>query len=135
MKKVIEVNRDLLTQQLITQATPLPELKADFTGQVMAQIDVQTQAQRDKIYEPLLPAKVWRWIGITLSSMVLLVLALSVLVLGPTLDFGFGQAFDSSIKEVLDLNQFGYIPQLTLAGVICFCWLLLDYLYGQLRKS
>ncbi|RDC65317.1 hypothetical protein [Adhaeribacter pallidiroseus] len=135
MKKETEVTRDPLTQQLITKATPLPELKVDFTAQVMAQIEVQTQAQRAKIYEPLIPAQVWRWIVIALSSMVLLVLALSALAFRPTVSFGFGNAFNSSLKEFLSFSQLSYLPQLILAGVICFCWLLLDYLYGQLRKS
>ncbi len=135
MKEEKEVPRDLLTQQLITKASPVNDLKADFTAQVMAQIEAKTQAQRAKIYEPLLPAQVWRWVGISLSSMVLITLSLSVLAFGPQPDFTFLYSFLKNLNISFAYNQVQYLPELFLTGLIFFCWLVLDHLYGRLKRS
>ncbi|QMU31173.1 hypothetical protein [Adhaeribacter radiodurans] len=135
MKENMEVQRDLLTQQLLTKATPLPDLKADFTTEVMAQIKAQTLAQRAKIYEPFLPAQVWRWIGISLSSIVLLTLSLSVLAFGPSPSFTLISFFPQFLHNIATYNHMPYLPELFLAGIICFCWLVLDHLYGRLRNN
>ena len=67
--------------------------------------------------------------------MVLLVLGLGVLAFGPNVELGLRNAFNFDFKAFLTFNQLGYLPHLVIAGLICFCWLLLDYLYGQLQKS
>ena len=135
MKEEKEVPRDLLTQQLLTKATPITDLNADFTAQVMVHIEAKTQAQRAKIYEPLLSARVWRWIGIILTSMILLTLSLSVLAFGPQSDFTFLSSFLKNLNVGFAYKQGHHLPELFLTGLICFCWLVLDYLYGRLRKS
>ncbi|PSR55617.1 hypothetical protein AHMF7605_19950 [Adhaeribacter arboris] len=135
MKKETEVPRDLLTQQLLTKATPITDLKVDFTAQVLAQIEAKTQAQRAKIYEPLLPNRIWRWIGIGLSSMVLLVLGFGILTFGLKSNLDLMSNFTINLQDAFATSQLNYLPELLLAGVICFCWLFLDYLCGQLRKN
>ncbi len=135
MKKEKEVQRDMLTQQLLTKATPITDLKAEFTAQVMAQIEAKTQAQRAKIYEPLLPARAWRWLGIILSSMILLTLSLGVLAYGPQPNLTFLNFNPDILKNSLAYNQTYFLPELFLTALICFCWLVLDHLYGRLRRS
>lgn len=129
-----DLPRDLLTQQLLTKASAPPDVKADFTARVLAQIEVKTREQRAKINEPLFPGRAWLWLGIGLSSMVLLVLSVSVLAFGSWPDWSIGNLFNNSLKEALAANSFGYLPQLVLANVICFCWLTLDYLYTRLPQ-
>ena len=128
--------RDTFTGQILARASASPELNLDFTARVMAQIEADTIAHRANIYEPLIPNRVWRWLGIILSSMVLLVLSLSVLVFGPSPDFHVLRSFTGFLPDTLfTLKTATYLPQLVLAGIICFCWLMLDYCYGRLKKS
>lgn len=127
--------REELTGHILAKASALPELKADFTAQIMAQIEADAVARRAKMYEPLISGQAWRWIGITLSSMVLLVLSLSVAAFGSWPHVRFPNLFTSILMDFLSYNQLNYLPELFLAGLICFCWLVLDYCYARLKSS
>jgi hypothetical protein len=128
--------RDTFTGQILARASAAPEFKNDFTARVMAQIEADTVARRAKIDEPLLPNRVWRWVGIILSSMVLSVLSLSVLVFGPSPELRMLSPRAELLPyTLLTLKTATYLPQLLLAALICFCWLALDYCYGRLKQS
>ena len=129
-----EIAHDPITRQIIANASAMPALKSDFTDLVLARIEAETTARTESIYKPLISGYVWRWIGITLCSMLLITLSLGVLAFSTWPGPDFANVFLANLNKPFFDNQPSYIPKLFLIGLICLCWLVLDYLYSQLKK-
>lgn len=132
-----EIMRDLLTRELLDKASPVPTAPADFTARVLSQIQIETAARRQSIYQPLITAQVWRRIIIALSSIVLFTLGLSVFTFGSWPVIYLNDYIRISLPQLItaDTGELNHLTQLIFASLICFCWLILDYCYGQLKKN